>query len=475
MAAVIEQSALDVETEDCLFLNKATETMAMYKVIIGLCVFLTPILNPVDGQFPRVCTTKEEFGTKRCCPVWTDGSTCGSLSGRGRCRNWVAFIPFAAGQVPLYDDDRLDWPRHYYDNTCECFGNYSGFNCGDCRYGYFGDKCDRKKTVVRKEIRELSILERKRFFSYLALAKTTKSKDFVVLSTGDRHHRDTYRFVDASIYDVFAWIHYYSMKPIMTNSSFDFDVNYAHQGPAFPGWHRLGLMFLERQIQLMTGDEDFAIPYYDWRGEKNCSICTNTFMGDNDIQGNLDPYSHFSYWKSICSGYNYPDTYCPRVSDECQMERLLRKPGADPRSNRLPSFQDVEDTLKWRDFDRPPYNRLARRSFRNALEGFIRPSDGTTSQRNMHNLVHLYLGGTMSQVPISSNDPMFILHHCFIDKIFEIWIQRYYATPNLYPENDEPGQGPNECATPYFPCYRNKDFLRNSTDFGYKYSIYQEM
>ncbi|MEE6514608.1 hypothetical protein FKM82_022910, partial [Ascaphus truei] len=262
--------------------------------MLCLGIFLLVGLSAVHSQFPRVCTTEASFRTKSCCPLWKDRSPCGSRSGRGRCQDLVAL---RGNSIPQIDDDRLDWPRHYYDNVCECSGNFSGYDCGSCKYGYFGEKCDRKKIVIRREIRELSFLEQKRFFSYLALTKTTKCKDFVILSTGDRHHRDTYRFVDASLYDMFAWLHYYSMKPIMINSTFDPNKNFAHQGPAFPGWHRLLLAFLERQIQQLTGDEDFAIPYYDWRGEENCTICTNDLMGESDAHGILNPYSHFSYWR----------------------------------------------------------------------------------------------------------------------------------------------------------------------------------
>ncbi|KAM4688671.1 tyrosinase-like [Discoglossus pictus] len=447
----------------------------MQAVMLGICIFLSFCLSVVHSQFPRLCTTSEALDTKSCCPVWEDQSPCGVRSGRGRCRDWVVFTEFSARQVPQYDDDRLDWPRHYYDKTCECYGNYGGFNCGGCKPGYFGNTCNRKKIVVREDIRQLSFLERNRLFSYLALAKTTVSKDYVVLSTGDRHHRDTYQFKDASIYDVFSWIHYYSMKPILRNGTLNSTKNYAHKGPAFPGWHRLGLMFLEQQIQLLTGDEAFALPYYDWRGDTSCSVCTNTFLGDNDVQGRINPYSPFASWKAICSGFNYPDAYCPYAGEEYQMERLHRKPGTDPVARRLPSIQDVEDTLKWRDFDTPPYNEGSRRSFRNAMEGFLRPSDGTTLERNMHNLFHIYIGGTMAQVPISSNDPLFVLHHCYIDKIFEAWIVKYNGNPTLYPDNNEPGQGPNECSTPYFPCYQNKYFLQRSTIFGYRYSVYKDM
>ncbi|XP_040189560.1 tyrosinase-like [Rana temporaria] len=445
--------------------------------MIVLCVFLVLCCSLVQGQFPRACITSETYQTKTCCPLWKDGSPCGTKSGRGTCRNWVVPVAFASlreGPGPRqFDDDRLDWPKYYYDKTCECSGNYSGYDCGDCRYGYFGNKCDRKITVVRKEIRELSLVERKRFFSYLVLAKTTKSQEFVILYTGDRHHKGTYQFIDATIYDVFSWIHYYSIKGILKDGRFDARTNYAHQGPAFPGWHRLGLLFLERQIQLLTGDENFGLPYWDWRGDKNCSICTDDFLGDNDVQGYLSQYSHFAFWKSICSGYDYDEAYCLGAHDQNQMEKLHRKPGINPDSPSLPTMQDVEETLKWKNFDTRPYNRSATRSFRNALEGFINPRDGVTRQNGMHNMVHTYLGGTMGEVPISSNDPIFVLNHCFVDKIFEAWILRNNATSDLYPINDQPGQGPEECSTPYFPCYRNKDLLRNSTRFGYIYSKYK--
>ncbi|CAJ0960677.1 unnamed protein product, partial [Ranitomeya imitator] len=174
---------------------------------------------------------------------------------------------------------------------------------------------------------------------------------------------------------------------------------------------------------------------------------------------------------AICSGFNFPDEYCPLADSEYKMERLHRKPGTTPYAPNMPTMQDVENTLKLKNFDTPPYNETSIYSFRNALEGFLSP-DGVTLKRSMHNLVHIYLGGTMSQIPISSNDPIFILHHSFIDKIFESWIAQYNGSPLTYPENNQPGQGPNDCATPYFPCYKNRDLIFRSAEFGYEFSSF---
>uniref|UniRef100_A0A8C5PIA1 Tyrosinase copper-binding domain-containing protein n=1 Tax=Leptobrachium leishanense TaxID=445787 RepID=A0A8C5PIA1_9ANUR len=437
-----------------------------------LAVFLLLVLctGTTYSQYPRICTTPKALQSRTCCPVWKDGSVCGSKSHRGLCLPWVKPNSYISG----YNDERLYWPIGYYDYTCECLGTYGGFDCGDCAYGYHGDDCQhRQKPLPRREIRDLSFVERKRFFSYLALAKITKSKDYVILYTGNRFHQNTYQFLDATIYDLASWIHYYSMKPVIENNTFDYSVNYAHQGPAFPGWHRLLLLFLEKQIQTLSGDEHFRIPYYDWSKDKNCTICDDDFVGSSDPDGNVGKLSHFSSWKVICSGFNYEDAYCRVAAHPHQMETLLRKPGADPNSNNIPTEEDVKNTLKFTAFDTEPFTRKSKQSFRNALEGFLRPSDGETLEESMHNLFHDYIGGTMAQVPISANDPIFVLHHCFIDKIFEAWILKNKAVPRNYPDNKNPGHGPRECATPFFPCFFNEATMRSSSMFGYTYSNLQ--
>lgn len=56
------------------------------------------------------------------------------------------------------------------------------------------------------------------------------------------------------------------------------------------------------------------------------------------------------------------------------------------------------------------------KSFSLATPGFDIPKDSRHLNASMHNLVHRYLNGTMSLVPTAANDPIFMLHHSFIDK-----------------------------------------------------------
>ncbi len=61
--------------------------------------------------------------------------------------------------------------------------------------------------------------------------------------------------------------------------------------------------------------------------------------------------------------------------------------------------------------------------FRNRIEGWVtRRADHrvTTEGSQLHNRVHLWVGGSM--VPMTSpNDPVFFLHHCFVDKVWADW------------------------------------------------------
>ncbi|XP_018428683.1 PREDICTED: tyrosinase-like [Nanorana parkeri] len=428
--------------------------------MIFLLIFLT-LSVCVLGQFPRVCTTPEALKSAQCCPE-VNGQKCGG-PGRGSCVDVRPLQSKDSSILQAYDD-RLNWPQCYFNYTCLCEANFSGYDCTQCKFGFYGKNCEIKKILLRKEIRNLTDEERANLISYLTLAKSKKSEDYVILVTSDRHDHDTYRFIDASIYDIFSWIHHYSTKPIVINSSFTSHRNFAHQGPAFPVWHRLLLLFLEREIQRLVGDEDFALPYYNWSKDDNCTICTDEYMGSNDLEGNLNETCHFSTWKAICTGYNFEDAYCWSATVN-ETEALQRKPGAEP-DTWIPTESDVNDVLQFHNYDTAPYNRSSQYSFRNALEGFLNLTDGKSEDHNMHNMFHSYIGGTLSYVPFAANDPIFFLHHNFIDKIFDTWMAAHLSGLE-YPDNDQPGQNTTDCVTPFIPCYRNGDLLNPSIDFGY--------
>src|SRR5581483_2856033 len=95
----------------------------------------------------------------------------------------------------------------------------------------------------------------------------------------------------------------------------------------------------------------------------------------------------------------------------------------------LPTAMDVTNALAETIYDVPPYSLASPSGFRNRMEGWI-------SGPQLHNLVHVWVGGSMG--PMSSpNDPVFFLHHCFIDKLWADW-QRLHPGATYLPVTGGP-------------------------------------
>ncbi|XP_062873234.1 tyrosinase [Trichomycterus rosablanca] len=450
---------------------------------VSLCVLLLALLAPrlSRAQFPRACATAEALATKTCCPAWAgDSSVCGARSGRGFCQDVTVTELPNGPQFPHSDvDDRERWPLVFYNRTCRCAGNFMGYACGECKFGYYGANCGERRESLRRNIFQLSAAERQRFISYINLAKNTVSPDYVIV-TGTRAQMNdsaSPMFANISVYDLFVWMHYYVSRDVLLGSGNVWqDVDFAHEAAAFLPWHRVFLLFWEREIRKITGDFNFTIPYWDWRDASDCQVCTDLLMGARSpLNPNLiSPASVFSSWKVICS---LPEVYNEREV-LCNGEPegpLLRNPGNHDhdRVDRLPTNDDVEFVLSLKQYETDTLDRRANMSFRNVLEGFADPATGiaVTGQSTMHNSLHIFMNGTMSSVPASANDPIFLLHHTFIDSIFERWLRLHQPPRSLYPESNAPiGHNGGYNMVPFIPLFKNMDYFINSKELGYEYT-----
>ncbi|XP_017538550.1 tyrosinase [Pygocentrus nattereri] len=436
-------------------------------------------------QFPRPCTTPEALTSRLCCPQWPgDGSACGARSGRGFCQQvTVSDLPDGPQYPHSGMDDRERWPLAFYNWTCQCAGNFMGYDCSECKFGYFGPTCAERRESVRRNIFSLSVTERQRFISYLNLAKNTISSDYVI-ATATRAQMDgangtvTPMFSNVSVYDLFVWMHYYVSRDTLLGGPGNIwqDVDFAHEAAAFLPWHRVFLLFWEHEIRKLTGDFNFTIPYWDWRDATDCQVCTDELMGaQSPLDPNLiSPASVFSSWKVICT---LPEIYNARetVCDGAGEGPLLRNPGNhDPnRVRRLPTSADVEFVLGLTDYETGSLDRRANMSFRNTLEGFASPETGMAvpGQSTMHNALHVFMNGSMSSVQGSANDPIFLLHHAFIDSIFERWLRKHQPPRTLYPESKAPiGHNDGYYMVPFIPLYRNGDYFLGTKVLGYEYA-----
>ena len=108
-------------------------------------------------------------------------------------------------------------------------------------------------------------------------------------------------FTDVSIHELFVWLHYYTTQrdTVLPDKTVIPFMDFAHQGQGFPTWHRLYLLAWERALQEMSGDEDYAIPFWDWTESEKCKICSEELLGNTSSNGDVVG-KYFEDWLTIC-------------------------------------------------------------------------------------------------------------------------------------------------------------------------------
>lgn len=298
-------------------------------------------------------------------------------------------------------DDRLNWPKAFFSWACQCTGNFAGYKCQDCKFGYHGKNCDQRRILKRRNIFSLSKDERQRFIKLVLKSKEVIHNDFVAIQSEIHDPVENLRFVNISIYDFFIFIHYYSARTTyLRNQTLPCDRNvinydFSHKGSGFPTFHRLLMLMWERELQKLAGDDTFTIPYWDWVEQgQYCSVCTNDLFGAlnlSDPLGHIDRRSPFHKWYSLCEMAGSPNVwhvqntsslFCRLCDPTRQFAGIVRR--SDPHNPRLPTLQEVDRTLSLANYDNKPYNKYSGVNFRNCFEGNCPDPDMGYS---VHNLV----------------------------------------------------------------------------------------
>jgi len=164
--------------------------------------------------------------------------------------------------------------------------------------------------------------------------------------------------------------------------------NVIHGGSIFWPWHRWYVRQFE--LALQAKDASVWVPYWDWAydsqaPEHSVVFQSNRLGGNGQGANNCVQDGAFANWQAV-----YPDAHC-----------LSRQWDG---GNSISSFYstDVINSI------------LARATTYAAAEKGI--------EINPHGAVHVNIGGDMSQMQ-SPNDPIFFLHHAFVDKLWWTWQQ----------------------------------------------------
>ena len=480
----------------------------MYVVLLLPCY----LVYKAGAQFPSSCTDHNSLTSKTCCPASAGLSNPCGAPDRGECteitvRNWTDKDTHFKDFHKL--DDRTNWPKLFYTKVCKCKGQFAGYDCSKCKFGYRGNDCtEKKQSLIRKDARKLTKVEKDNYMRVMNKSRYVTSDYKVATTFYDDMKPNTTNFVEVSIYDFYVWMHYYSARNTYLSNHRDEewpDIDFAHEGQGFPTWHRLYLLQWEEALREISGDDTFTIPYWDWTNTTNCDICTEDFVGKSDKNGDVrGKYFANSTWRMICLdeliGIN--DDEGLRICDPRKHKEkgLTRRPGTDTTFSipTLPRKKEVDFVLCFDTFDKKPFSKSSEKNFRNTLEGFTNTKTGKHSKEDhtLHNQVHIFLGGSlppkshkvtsknntylgngvMKDVPSASNDPIFLLHHSFVDRIFEKWLRRHNqkASKALSASGAPLGHNSQSPLVPFFPYWIHEDLFKKSSEFGYDYEDVDE-
>jgi tyrosinase len=133
----------------------------------------------------------------------------------------------------------------------------------------------------------------------------------------------------------------------------------------FWSWHRMYLYWFEKIIRRMSGDYGWALPYWNWTSATERKLPV--------------------MFRDVTS-----ELYTP---------------------NRNPSMNNGTGSLPAGDVD---------------YSAAFSYTDFTTAddviQGTPHGAVHVDVGGWMGSVPTAGQDPIFYLHHCNIDRLWNLWL-----------------------------------------------------
>ena len=188
------------------------------------------------------------------------------------------------------------------------------------------------------------------------------------------------------------------------------DLDGAHGGPGFLPWHREYLLRIEKDLQRVSGNPDLTIPYWDW-GDHDTTfniIFQDNFLGKHQSTGRHDVttarFTTGGRWKldrrvhvrMIIDLVIDPSATIPDMG-----ETLFRESSSRAA---MPTRAKIEELLTLSLYD----------NFRTTIE------HGTPGNQRTHDYMHGWVGGTMGS-HASPYDPIFVLNHAFIDRMWALW------------------------------------------------------
>ncbi|CAH8544302.1 unnamed protein product [Heterobilharzia americana] len=391
---------------------------------------------------PEQCGYNLTKGIPICCPVSEDTSeVCGGPK-RGECvRIWT---PKEKIPSVFLIDDRIDWPTRYFTYFCQCKHNYFGVACDECWFGWTGKHCNKRTIKIRRDIRTFSDRELHIFKTVYVLSQNWPS-GYLLIDETHNWYVDPLRkpkLMTASVAHFTTYLHQYASRSTLYKNVKDCEdfgiLNFNHDGVVFPVWHRYFILFWERLYGKIAyavfGITNYAAPYWDWLGKTHCDVCIDKYIGSPGVRDetglhismgspfyNLTEYCYEQFKDKLCSG--------------CLESKVRHTITREFVATEFPDRRDLDFILNLKKYFTPGDRAINKCiSFHMGLEGYCGRPGSNTKYRWFHNKVHVMIEGSMCCTATSTNDPLFILHHNFVDKVFECWLRKHNPSIDDYPE-----------------------------------------
>jgi tyrosinase len=157
-----------------------------------------------------------------------------------------------------------------------------------------------------------------------------------------------------------------------------------HNSPLFLAWHRAYLYFFEKALQDRVAG--VTLPWWDWT-HGHAEGIPHAYAQAQTDDGEANP---------LVSSPIQPSGREPGGPDH-----TVREPGS-PGAPPLPPPQAIQQILALNDFI----------DFQGQLE-------------DIHNAIHVWVGGTMSDIATAAYDPVFWAHHAMVDRVWRLWQLRH--------------------------------------------------
>lgn len=175
------------------------------------------------------------------------------------------------------------------------------------------------------------------------------------------------------------------------------ETNGAHRGPAFLAWHRAMLMDFESRLQKFIDPkyQGLGVPYWDWSQDPSGqSVFNPKYLG---TQGTPLADGMFTKWECV----------------ELQPGGAVVPFG--PLSRALGAMAPMPDMTR----AMPAVMYCG--SYDSFSSGTYADSFRRQMERQLHDYIHMWVGGPLATVAIAPNDPVFYLHHCNVDRLWVRW------------------------------------------------------